>query len=233
MNKNPRYSIVVPCYNEGEGLIELVKKCDALAKISNGEFIFVDNGSTDNTKKILEEIIDSTSHIKLVFVPKNKGYGYGILQGLSASSGQIIGWTHADLQTDPSDVLRAVDKFNSYEKIFVKGRRFARPVIDKFFTIAMSCFESLILRGIYRDINGQPTVFNASLLATWDDPPGDFSLDLYAYVSAKRQGYKIRRIPVIFGPRMFGNSSWNTGLYSRLNLIKRTLKFSIKLRKIF
>ena len=61
--------------------------------------------------------------------------------------------------------------------------------------------------------------------------PRDFSLDLYFYVLAKKEKLNVVRFPVHFGERNFGSSSWNTGLFSRINFIKRTLNFSYKLKK--
>lgn len=231
-NLNPEFSVVIPCYNESSSLAELMKKCNTLAEISNGEFILVDNGSTDDTKAILENLQNSNSFVKVVFVPTNQGYGFGILKGLEAAKAPIVGWTHADLQTDPADVLRAIDKFQENEKIFLKGKRYARPVSDRIFTAGMSLFESLILKGKYRDINGQPTLFTSELMETWQNPPHDFSLDLYAYASAKKNGYRFVRIPVIFDARKYGKSSWNFGIFSRLRLIMKTLNYSFQIRKL-
>ena len=52
-----------------------------------------------------------------------------------------------------------------------------------------------------------------------------------AYFHAKNKGYKILRFPVFFGPRIFGESKWNFGLQSRFKFIKRTVDYSLKLRK--
>jgi polyisoprenyl-phosphate glycosyltransferase len=81
------------------------------------------------------------------------------------------------------------------------------------------------------DINAQPTLMHRSLYSKWDNPPTDFSLDLYAYYQAKNHRHEILRIPVNFGPRTFGDSHWNTGMVSRLRFIRRTLSYSWQLWK--
>ncbi len=224
-------SIVIPCYNEAEGLEKLVQACQPL--LSSGEFevILVDNGSTDESADVLAKLVDRTSELKTVHVPINEGYGNGILAGLRASKGEIIGWTHADLQTDPRDVLSAVRLFDEHpERTFVKGKRYGRPVGDRVFTAGMSIFETILLGRRMSDINAQPTLFHRSFFDGWENPPKDFSLDLYAYFLAKKMGLHIKRFPVHFGPREFGTSSWNVSWTAKKKFIRRTVEFSIALR---
>ena len=95
----------------------------------------------------------------------------------------------------------------------------------------MAIFESILLKKIMWDINGQPTLFRKEFFASWENPPEDFSLDLYSYYMAKLQKLKIKRIPVSFGKRFSGVSSWNTGLKSRIKFINRTVSYSFKVKK--
>ena len=62
-------------------------------------------------------------------------------------------------------------------------------------------------------------------------PPKDFSFDLYVYFLAKKNNLKIIRLPIKFPPRIYGKSNWNLNFFSRLNFIKRTLLYSLKLKK--
>ena len=167
-------------------------------------------------------------------VPENKGYGYGIVQGLKEANGDFIGWTHADLQTDPFDVIKAYKIFEEKKwdkRIYIKGRRKKRTFIENFFTIGMSIFETFYLKEFLWDINGQPNLFSKNFFETWENPPKDFSLDLYALFMAKKQKLDLVRINVLFPKRINGESSWNKGIMSRWKLSKRTLKFSLDLKK--
>ena len=75
---------------------------------------------------------------------------------------------------------------NYPEKIYIKGKRYGRPIIDKLVnTLGMSIFETLMLGKIMYDINAQPNIFNKSLLEKMKNPPKDFSFDLYVYYIAK------------------------------------------------
>jgi len=226
-------SLVIPCYNESESLPTLIEKCQTIIN-ENIEIILVDNGSSDSTPEILEPFKNPNGRLRTTRVEKNIGYGNGILAGLKVAQGEILGWTHADLQADPADVLTA---YRLYERsanpsnLFVKGSRIGRPIIDRIFTIGMAIFESIFLRTVMWDINAQPTLIPRSLYSAWRNAPIDFSLDLYAYYQAKKQGTEIRRIPVRFDHRTFGQSHWNTGIFSRMRFIQRTLSYSWKLRK--
>jgi glycosyltransferase involved in cell wall biosynthesis len=227
----PKFSVVIPCFNESDGLPELVAKCDLVATIGNGEFIFVNNGSTDNSGEVLAKLLLNNKRLRFITVSVNQGYGYGITSGLKEAKASIVGWTHSDLQCEPGDVLRAIEAFTDQAPHpFVKGKRYGRPMVDRIFTAGMSIFETVIMGKILMDINAQPTLFDRVLMEQWSEPPKDFSLDLFAFAQAKKNNFKIFRIPVIFAPRRYGQSNWNFSMKSKWKFIKRTLKFSFQLR---
>lgn len=229
-----RISLVIPCYNESKSLPELLQKCQKAFDGKNIEVVIVDNGSTDNTQEVLDTILKDYSFVTLVKVETNIGYGNGILQGLYRASGEILGWTHADLQTNPNDLNQGLVFFENAEdikKVFVKGERYGRSFFDVFFTIGMAIFETILMRTKMWDINAQPTLFHKSFFKSWADPPQDFSLDLYAYYMAKKKGLKISRFPVVFSERLYGVSKWNVSFISKYHFIKRTLIFSFALQK--
>ena len=66
--------------------------------------------------------------------------------------------------------------------------------------------------------------------SAWDNPPKDFSLDLYALLLAKQNKMKVIRFPVMFEKRHAGVSSWNVDWKSKVKFIKRTISFSLKLK---
>jgi hypothetical protein len=137
------------------------------------------------------------------------------------------------MQTDPSDIVRAIDiiKAGNYaEDLYVKGLRRGRPLTDSFFTGGMSIFESIYLQTSLWDINAQPNIFHRKFFETWQSPPHDFALDLYAYYLAQKTGMRLSRFDVEFPERVHGHSNWNTGFKSKLRFIKRTIDFSVKLK---
>ena len=201
-----KLSIIVPCYNESKNIPLILEKFSNVIKRDDVEVLLVNNGSKDNSQEILNE-----------------------------AKGEFIGYTHADMQTDPADPLKALEiiEMQSHpEKCYVKGDRKKRPLFDQFFTIGMSLFETLYLGMKLWDINAQPNIFHRSFFKKIKGScPKDFSLDLYLLYMAKKYELNIIRFNVVFTERMHGKSSWNTGLVSKWKFIKRTFDFSVKLKK--
>ena len=227
-----KISLIIPCYNESKNLPSLIERCRQLDS-EIFEVIIVNNGSTDDSSNVLRSLMDSQyPFIKSIKVEVNQGYGHGILYGLQSSTGNIIGWTHADLQTDPLDSNQVKSLIKQYgENIFIKGQRYGRPTSDVIFTVGMSFFESILLKKLLWDINAQPTFFPRNFFDNWDSPPNDFSLDLFAYYQAKKSNLRVIRFPVLFGKRLHGHSHWNINFRSKWKFIKRTIQFSLTLRK--
>jgi len=229
-----KLSVVVPCYNEEKNIPLLLKRFDEVIKRNDVEVLFVNNGSTDNSQDVLDHYLPLYPFASTVRIKVNQGYGFGILAGLKESRGEFIGWTHADMQTDPGDVLRAlsiIEETNGNRYMYIKGMRKKRSLFDNFFTAGMSLFETLYLRQKLNDINAQPNIFHREFYESWINPPWDFSLDLFVFFTASKMGLKIIRFPVLFTNRIHGHSNWNTGLNAKWKFIKRTIDFSLELKE--
>ena len=230
-------SVIIPCYNEAESIPDLIRKCrESLIENYNIEFIFVDNGSSDSSYDILYKLLSKpqNSFGKLVRIEKNIEYGNGIIQGLNNANGEIYSWTHADLQTDPKDVINAYIKFQKNllkNNSFVKGVRVNRNVFDSFFTFGMSIISTLMLKKRLFDINAQPKMFNNMFYRQLSNPPLDFSLDLFFYYQALDKNMKVETFPVFFNKRHSGESKGGGTLSGKFKLIKRTFKYIFELRK--
>lgn len=229
----PLLSLVIPCYNEQRNLPGLIERCAKLVDRSEVEVIFVDNGSTDDTSSILSDALSENDRLRTIRVEVNQGYGFGILSGLKVARGRYLGWTHADLQADPMDALFALKYIEAEgcpEDLYLKGKRYGRSFLDAGFTVGMTLFEWIVLRRWLWDINAQPNIFSRTFFEGLQDPPHDFSLDLYVFHEAIRQELCIIRFPVRFGRRSYGVGH-NETLRAKLRYSWRTIKFSAELRK--
>ncbi len=99
-------SIVIPLYNEDESLPELT---DWIARVMDREgysyeIIFVNDGSTDNSWKVIQELSASNSHIKAISFRRNQGKSAGLNQGFKAASGDVVITMDADLQDSPEEI---------------------------------------------------------------------------------------------------------------------------------
>ena len=225
-------SLIIPCYNESKNLPFIFEKLDSLLTDNSFEIIFVENGSYDNSLSILENYKLKFPNIKFIALKQNQGYGHGIVKGLELAEGDLLAWTHADMQTNPLDILEGIRLFkSSQDKFLVKGLRYGRKLSDRFFTLCMSFYASINLGYFFWDINAQPTIFPSSFFKEWNEAPKDFSLDLYAYFLAKKNGYKIKRFDVFFNKRLFGISKWNFNFKSKVKFIIRNIKYINELKK--
>lgn len=232
----PKLSIVVPCYNESGNIPLIFDAFSAvLAQYSNSEILLVNNGSTDNSEEIFQNELKKyqDKRFKLVQILENKGYGFGILSGLEKATGEILAWTHADMQTNPMDVLAALNLFlkQNNSNLLIKGKRKKRKFAEAFFTFGMQILASLVLKTYIDDINAQPKLFAREFYESWKkNAPNDFSLDLFVLYQAKKRG-KILTIPVYFKKRIHGEAKGGGSLKTRLKLIKRTFKYIFELKK--
>ena len=113
MHKNtPKISITIPCYNEGKIIFNSYKVLTAeLKKLNESyEIIFCDDGSTDNTLKVLKDIERQDDMIGLINYQPNRGLGYACRQLYKAASGEIVIRMDADLAVKPGEILHAFIK---------------------------------------------------------------------------------------------------------------------------
>lgn len=230
-----KLSIVVPCYNESKNIPMVLQRFAVAITDPDIELICVNNGSTDGTAEVLAQQLQQPQYqfAHSVTVPNNVGYGHGIMAGLCAAQGEVLAWTHADLQTDPLDVITAYHQFKVLNRkdLIIKGKRLNRSFGQWGFTFGMSVIASVVLGKVLYDINAQPKLFHRTVLSKLPNPPDDFSLDLYLLYLAKRLGFSIQTIPVHFAKRQHGESKWAFSFKSRYKTVLRTIKYIFALRR--
>jgi glycosyltransferase involved in cell wall biosynthesis len=231
-------SIILPCYNEGDNIPVIISSFqEVLPTDISTEILLVNNGSTDHSQEVLEAelaSLPSPHPFKVVHVPNNKGYGYGILSGLKAATGDTLAWTHADMQTSPKDVFEAYSIFKSKNDpmTIIKGKRKNRPFSENFFTAGMQWVVLFALGRNINDINAQPKLFSRTFYSSHinEHAPHDFSLDLFLLYQADKYGRTIS-FPVFFNKRLHGEAKGGGSFKTRIKLIKRTLSYIFELRK--
>lgn len=231
-----QYTFVIPSFNKSGNLNNLCNKLLGLLKKNNDlEIVLVNNGSTDQTLQVLNQhSINRFKNFRILNIKENIGYGYGILSGLKFSKGKIIAWFHADMQTDPNEVFRAMitNKKKLLENnCIVKGKRLNRFFFDNLFTKLMSIFVNLIFKISINDINAQPKIFNKLIYKKFVNPPYDFSLDLYFLLIVYSDKYKIIEYPIYWNKRQHGKSKGGDSLLGKVKLTYRSIKYIINLRR--
>jgi glycosyltransferase involved in cell wall biosynthesis len=234
--KTMNLSIVLPCYNEGETLDKLSAEYrTALADIPGVELILVDNGSTDNTMETLRCEVEKPSPfpMRIVHVPVNQGYGKGILAGLKEAKGEFVAWSHADLQCPARDVVALWHKVQSQpnpKRCFGKGFRTNPRGLAGFYTKLQMLLCTLILGQRMNEINAQPKLFHRNFIQSFQKPPMDYMLDLYACYKARLEKYEFITVEVLFLDRQAGESKWAFSLFSRWRFKLTNLAYLAHLR---
>ncbi len=139
MSKNKLISVIVSCYNEEESLPKFYTEINKVAEkmdYLDFEFIFVDDGSKDNTLKIIKKLRTDDKRVKFVSFSRNFGKEAAMLAGLEHSKGDYITLMDADLQDPPSLLPEMYHIIVHEEYDIVATRRVTRkgePIIRSFF----------------------------------------------------------------------------------------------------
>ena len=184
-----KFSIIIPCYNEQANLPSLIERILPLQNEYELEYILVENGSTDNSREFfIKNIEGKYKNIIVEYVDINKGYGFGIKQGLKLSKGQYVGWIHSDLQVCPSELRQFFNLaliHNSNQKFFIKASRLNRPFGDIFFATGQTIFSFIVFFYIMKDIGAAPLIFSKSLIDDYDKMPDDFAIEVFTFLIAR------------------------------------------------
>lgn len=140
-------SVVVPCYNEEKGLLEFVKRTDAVLKQLNSkyELILVNDGSRDNTLGVAVELSKSYPNLKVLNLSRNFGHQVAVTAGMDAAMGNAVVLIDADLQDPPELIPQMVEKWREgYDVAY--GQRRTREGEKYFKLVTAKLFYRLLKR---------------------------------------------------------------------------------------
>lgn len=121
-----KVSFVIPVYNEEDNLRPLFSEIKPVAEnlACDWEVLFVDDGSTDRSSEVLQELTAASSQVRVLTFAQNLGQSAALWAGFQAAAGDVIITMDADLQNDPADVPTMLKNFGEYQMI--TGWRFNR-----------------------------------------------------------------------------------------------------------
>jgi len=119
-----KISVVIPCYNEEQTVLQIVKKVQGVLVDNEYEIIIIDDLSTDNTIKVIDSIIVNDNAVKAVYHDKNMGKGAALRSGFNRSSGDVIIIQDADLEYDPNEYIKLLKPIMTGKADVVYGSRF-------------------------------------------------------------------------------------------------------------
>jgi glycosyltransferase involved in cell wall biosynthesis len=115
-------TVVVPCYNEEATVLRLVES--VLAAPFDKELVLVDDGSTDGTRKVLEDQVSKLPNVRVFFQDRNRGKGAALRRGFTEARGDIVVVQDADLEYDPKEIPAIVAPILAGDADVVYGSRF-------------------------------------------------------------------------------------------------------------
>jgi glycosyltransferase involved in cell wall biosynthesis len=232
------FSLVIPLWNEDVNIVELIKVItdSQLAEKGMAELILVNNGSSDNTGKLINEAASSYPWIVPIHLEKNQNYGGGAYEGFKYTTTDILCYIPGDLQVMPDDVIKVFNTFcihaENEPKLFVKGNRTIRhdPLQTRFVSRVYTVLANIILNLKIKDVNGLPKMFHRSLI---DLVPSErmktFVFDSQLISLARTNNWIIEEIPVTFHSRREGISSWSR---KRMQVYIEVFRQLVRLREL-
>lgn len=154
MTDQPALSVVIPCYNEEESLPELIRRLEAVCQTyaeSGYEIVLIDDGSRDQTRKLIEDFAEKRGDIVGVFLSRNHGHQLALTAGLRICRGERIMILDADLQ-DPPELLHDMMALMDDGADVVYGKRTERKGESAFKLATAHIFYRLLNRLIDVDI---------------------------------------------------------------------------------
>ncbi len=221
-----RLSVVVPLFNEQENIEPLyVSVKNALKRIGDDyEIIMVDDGSTDSTFKNVKLLAERDSMVKAIRLRRNFGQTAAMSAGFDASTGDIIIPIDGDMQNDPDDLQRLIEKMEEGYDV-VSGWRKERK--DTFITRKL---PSVIANRLISCMTGVYLHdYGCTLKAYRREILDGINLygEMHRFVPAlaSQLGARVAEIPVNHRPRLHGVSKYNISRTLRVILDLITVKF--------
>jgi glycosyltransferase involved in cell wall biosynthesis len=198
----PKLTVVIPVYNERGTIMTVLEKVKALPV--SKEIIVIDNLSTDGTRELLETVSDK--EIRVVLQSKNLGKGTSVKLGFAMAKGEWVIIQDADLEYEPSDILRLLEHAEKTGEVAVFGSRLltGNPQGMLAFYIGR-----VVLNLIFRLLFGAKTTDVATCykLVRSDIAKrlrlrcSGFDLDFELASALRRLGYNIAEVPITYRPR--------------------------------
>jgi dolichol-phosphate mannosyltransferase len=231
-----RISVVVPFYNEEEGIPALREKlrslATAIAPANELECVLVDDGSLDNSERVAHETFAQIASVVFVKHPHNRGLGAAIRTGFSKATGDIICTIDSDCTYDPMEIprlLEALDKTNA--DIATASPYHPQGGVKN--VVGWRLFLSRGASRIYRIVCSSKLYTYTSMMRAYrrnvvETVP--FNSDGFAGVTevllrACQEGYRIVEVPMILRSRVTGTSKMKVmrSMYMHLQLMLQAL----------
>jgi glycosyltransferase involved in cell wall biosynthesis len=201
-------TIVVPVFNEEESLPSFFLEMDSFIKASPvpSRVLFVNDGSTDNSLKILNEKCSTDAYCTVLSLDKNYGLSVAVKAGFDSCQTTLVGYIDADLQTHPSDFLSYFSYFPEYD--MVNGIRAKRKdkLIKRLSSKIANTYRRLMINDAIQDTCCPLKILKSSYAREMP-----FFIGMHRFLPALVQlhGGKVKQLPISHSPRYAGTSKYH------------------------
>lgn len=200
-------SVVVPVFNEEENLPILIPKLvEVLKHIGRPfEMIFIDDGSSDGSRKRLKEMVSQYPSLRVIGFKENRGLSAALVAGMREARGEKIVTLDSDLQNDPADIPRLLECLDRYD--MATGWRKKRE--DSW----LKRTSSKVANAIRNRLSGEEIKDSACTLRVFKkecirEIPVFNGMHRFLSTLVRMKGYQIVEVPVSHRPRRFGKSKY-------------------------
>ncbi|MCD4702258.1 MAG: glycosyltransferase family 2 protein [Candidatus Aegiribacteria sp.] len=181
------------------------------------EIIVVDDGSSDRTAEITEELTNAYQGVKLVRHTINRGIGSALRTGISSSSMSWIFYTDCDGQFDLSELEMLWSIRDGADVISGFRRRRKDPLMRLIYSFAYNTLTYIFFFGGFKDVDSSFKLFRREIFANISLRSSSSVADLELLLLPLMYGYRIRQLPVSHYPRRAGNvscESYRKGIFA-------------------
>ncbi len=207
MNERVKLSVVVPLFNEEPSLLELYAELrDILTPLGAWEIIFVDDGSRDGSLNILSELHEADPRVRVMSFRKNYGKSAALNAGFGAARGELVITLDADLQDDPAEIPRLIEKLNEGYDLVSGWKKKRRDPLSK--TLPSKIFNRVtgLLSGLrLHDFNCGLKVYRKEVV---ERLPVYGEMHRFLPALAHWDGFRVSELPVHHRPRKYGKSKF-------------------------
>jgi len=202
-------SIIIPVYNEEKTLLKSLESVRKLgSNLKEHEIIVVNDGSTDNTAKILEE--NKNLYDKLLKNDSNRGKGYSIKKGLIESKGTHVIFHDSDLEYDSKDILKFIKIFLDFNADGIIGSRFnyadytrSHNILNKFANNIITLTFNLLYNTTFTDVYSCYFAYKKELLDPNELQTSGFEQHAEIICKVIRKGKKFYEVPINYNGRSY------------------------------
>ena len=207
MTENPSISIIVPVLNEEGSLDKFYNETTkSLNEYSNLEIIFIDDGSDDESYNIMRKLADEDNRVSIIQFFKNFGKADALSEGFKQANGKIVITIDADLQDDPCEIPRLVEKIQEGWDVVSGWKKDRKDPISKRLPSKLFNLVTRFLTGIkIHDFNCGLKAYRRKVVKSIDIYGG---LHRYIPAIAGQKGFSITEIEVNHRPREFGETKY-------------------------